>query len=121
METATAIVVFVEWYGWIGLVVAIVFLTIGIDRIDENARGAYVYRPLLLPGAILIWPLVLLRWFTIETGRDPWPQRHRPPRKSHGGAAIALAICIPLVIAAGLTVKQVWPAETAPVRLEAPE
>ena len=45
-----------------GAVLAVVFLTIGIDRIDEDARGAYVFRPLLVPGILLIWPLVAWRW-----------------------------------------------------------
>ena len=85
-----------------------------MDRIDEDARGAYVYRPLLLLGAVLIWPLVLWRWVVLETGKDKWPQRHRPPRKSHGVAALALAICIPVIILTGVAVKQVWPADVAP-------
>ena len=121
METATALVDFAEIYGWIGLAVAVPFLLFGMDRFDEDARGAYMYRPLLLPGAVLIWPIVLWRWVVIETGRDKWPLRHRPPRKSHGIAALALAICIPAIIITGIAVKQVWPADVAPQQLEAPE
>lgn len=121
METATALVDFAEIYGWIGLAVAVPFLLFGMDRFDEDARGAYIYRPLLLPGAVLIWPLVLWRWIVIETGKDKWPLRHRPPRKSHGIAALALAICIPAIIITGIAVKQVWPADVAPQQLEAPE
>lgn len=45
-----------------GLVTGIVFLLYGIDRIDEAAEGAYAVRPLLLPGIVLLWPLVLWRW-----------------------------------------------------------
>ncbi len=50
------------WWGGIGLAVALVFLVFGIDRVDEAARGAYAVRPLLLPGLILLWPVVLWRW-----------------------------------------------------------
>ncbi len=121
METATALVGFAELYGWIGFATAVPFLLFGIDRFDEDARGAYIYRPLLLPGVVLIWPVVLWRWAVIETGRDEWSLRHRPPRKSHGLAALALAICIPAIIITGIAVKQVWPADVAPQQLEAPK
>jgi hypothetical protein len=49
-------------YGGIGLVVAVAFLLVGIDRVDPAAQGAYAVRPLLLPGLVLLWPLVLWRW-----------------------------------------------------------
>jgi len=55
-----------EIYGWIGAAVALVFLLIGIDRIDPSARGSYAFRPILVPGIIVIWPLVLYRWITLE-------------------------------------------------------
>lgn len=54
-------------YGWAGLGVAAVFLLFGIDRIDPSAHGAYAFRPLLIPGIVLLWPAVLLRWIWLET------------------------------------------------------
>lgn len=121
METAAAILIIAEYWLWAGAAVAAVFLTIGMDRVDENARGAYIFRPLLVPGVLLIWPLVLWRWFLLETGRDHWPNRHRPPRKAHRWAALLFAVAIPVVILAGVAVKQTWPEAFEPVRLEAPE
>jgi hypothetical protein len=53
-------------YGLAGLVVALAFLLFGLDRIDPAARGAYGFRPLLLPGLVLLWPLVLVRWSILE-------------------------------------------------------
>lgn len=53
-------------YGAIGCVVALAFLLVGIDRVDPAANGAYAFRPLLLPGIMLLWPLVLLRWWALE-------------------------------------------------------
>ncbi len=44
MDFAAAILEYAEIWAWIGAAVAAVFLTVGIDRIDENARGAYVFR-----------------------------------------------------------------------------
>ena len=120
METASTIVGFCAWYGGVGLAAALVFVFFGIDRIDENASGAYMFRPLLIPGAALIWPIVLWRWALIGAGRDDWALRHRPPRRSHGIAALAFAVAIPATILLGLAIKQTWPADVAPVRIEGP-
>lgn len=49
-------------YVWVGIAVAVLFLTVGIERVDPAARGAYAFRPLLLPGVTLLWPYVLRRW-----------------------------------------------------------
>ncbi len=55
-----------------GLCVGAAFLLFGIDRIDPSARGAYAFRPLLLPGLILLWPYVLKRWLgAASDAREP--------------------------------------------------
>lgn len=56
-------------YGGIGGAVALAFLLVGIDRVDEAAHGAWFVRPLLLPGAVLLWPVVLARWIVLERRR----------------------------------------------------
>ena len=56
-------------YGAAGLAVAAIFLLWGIDRIDPAASGAYAFRPLLIPGIVLLWPAVLLRWAWLEKRR----------------------------------------------------
>jgi hypothetical protein len=48
---------------------AVAFLLWGIDRIDPAAAGAYAFRPLLFPGIVLLWPVVALRWLTLEWRR----------------------------------------------------
>lgn len=53
-------------YGGIGGVIALGFVLVGIDRVDPAAHGAYFVRPLLLPGLMLLWPLVLVRWIVLE-------------------------------------------------------
>jgi hypothetical protein len=58
-------------YGGIGGVVALGFVLVGIDRVDPAARGAYLVRPLLLPGLTLLWPLVLVRWTMLARGKGP--------------------------------------------------
>lgn len=49
-------------YAALGLAVAAAFLGFGIGRVDPAARGSYAFRPLLLPGVVLLWPLVLWLW-----------------------------------------------------------
>lgn len=96
---------------------AAVFLTIGIDRIDEDAQGAYVFRPLLIPGVLMIWPLVLLRWWHIERHGDVTLTRYRPVRSAHVSAAIAMTVVIVLLLTFGWGARQDWPADVAPVQM----
>ena len=56
-------------YGATGVLVAAVFLLWGIERIDSSSHGAYAFRPLLIPGIVLLWPAVLLRWARLEARR----------------------------------------------------
>ncbi|MSP03120.1 MAG: hypothetical protein EXR07_19040 [Acetobacteraceae bacterium] len=60
---APVIVQCVTIYGGIGFVVGIAFLFLGIGRVDPSAHGSYAFRPLLLPGLILLWPFVAFRWW----------------------------------------------------------
>ncbi len=66
---AEVIVNAVMLYGAVGAAVALVFLLWGIERIDPAAAGAYAFRPLLAPGVLLLWPVVLLRWIWLERRR----------------------------------------------------
>lgn len=117
MDVAQALVMAMQTWGMIGALVAAVFLTIGIDRIDEDARGAYIFRPLLIPGVLLIWPIVLWRWWQVETERAAWANRYRPVRAPYGLAVIAMSIGIVVIVITGLSVRQTWPADIAPVQL----
>lgn len=60
-------------YGGVGSAVALIFLVYGMDRIDAAAKGAYAMRPLLVPGLVILWPIVILRWIALERaqGRQP--------------------------------------------------
>jgi uncharacterized membrane protein YjgN (DUF898 family) len=118
---AATLVALAEYWLWVGALVALPFLTFGIDRIDEDARGAYVFRALILPGVLAIWPIVLWRWYVLETGRDDWRLRHLPERRAHGKLWIVVATAIVLVLVAGLTLRQTAPVDVAPILLETPE
>ncbi|MEM7300024.1 MAG: hypothetical protein AAF468_02985 [Pseudomonadota bacterium] len=66
MTFAELIVSLVEYWLYAGLLVAVLFLFVGIDRIDPASHNAYAFRPLLVPGILVLWPLVLWRWWTLE-------------------------------------------------------
>ena len=53
------------WLGF-GLCFGLWFIAIAIDRIDPSARGAYVFRPLLLPGLAALWPYAILRYLRLR-------------------------------------------------------
>ena len=80
IETGSAVVWLATMWLYAGAAVAAVFVLFGIDRIDEDARGAYSFRPLLVPGILLLWPLVLWRWWTLETEHLGWQPRYSPRR-----------------------------------------
>ncbi len=117
MDVAQALVMGMQTWGIVGALVAAVFLTIGIDRIDEDARGAYVFRPLLIPAVLLIWPIILWRWWQIETERAAWAARYRAVRAPYGLAVCLMSIGIVVIVFTGLSVRQTWPADIAPVQL----
>ena len=56
-------------YVGVGGVVALAFVLVGFDRIDPAAHGAWLVRPVLLPGLTLLWPVVVIRWIVLERRR----------------------------------------------------
>lgn len=56
----------VELYLYAGLAVAAAFLTIGVGRVDPSAAGSYFFRALAMPGVVVLWPIVLIRWAQLE-------------------------------------------------------
>ena len=120
MIIAEFLVLAAKIWGAIGGLTALVFVPFGIDRIDEDARGAYIFRPLLVPGVILLWPLVLWRWGALEgIGNENRQNAYRPPRGSHGFFACFLALVIVLAIALAFSIRQPALDDYAPERLSA--
>lgn len=59
----TAFVEALAAYAVLGSAFALVFVWIGVDRLDTQARGAGLgFRLLIFPGVAAFWPLFLLRW-----------------------------------------------------------
>jgi hypothetical protein len=46
-----------------GLLFTGFFITKGVDKIDEGARGASTgFRIIIVPGSIVFWPFLLKKW-----------------------------------------------------------
>lgn len=55
----------VTWLG-AGLLVGVPFLAFAVGRVVEGAAGSsLMFRLMMLPGAALLWPVLLYRWFTV--------------------------------------------------------
>ena len=118
MTGAEVLVTLVQIWGGIGAAVALAFLTVGIGQIDEDARGALAFRPLVVPGILVLWPLVLWRWWVLATKRDAWRARHHPPRKVYGPVSAVFATLIVVTLVTTFLIRQSWPDDMAPVQLE---
>lgn len=107
-------------YLYVGCAVAAAFLLFGIGRVDENAQEAWIFRPLLIPGAVLIWPLVIWRWIVLHRGEDK-RDRHRMPRIFQERVQLVFIVAIPVILLLGFALRQDPTGLAAPVLLEAAE
>ena len=114
---AAQILTVATWYLYAGGAVAVVFLTLGMSHLDENAQGAWIFRPLLIPGVLLIWPLVLWRWFVLIRGENRL-DRHRMPRLRQERVSLVFICAIPLIIAAAFLARQNPDDLAPPIRIE---
>ena len=64
LETFTkAIVYALAAYASLGLVFAVPFVWLGVQRLDSEAQGSGIgFRLLILPGVTAFWPIFLYRW-----------------------------------------------------------
>ena len=78
MTIAEWVVNLVMIYAAFGIVFAVIFVIVGIGKIDAAAKGAPVmFRLLVLPGVAALWPLLLKRWLG---GRTHPPTENNPHR-----------------------------------------
>lgn len=75
---AKAIVYTLAVYASLGLVFAIPFVWLGVQRLDSEAQGSGIgFRLLILPGVAAFWPMLLYRW----TQRIVEPPVERNPHR----------------------------------------
>ncbi|ANM31128.1 hypothetical protein ABI59_18445 [Acidobacteria bacterium Mor1] len=69
-------------YAAIGLLFAVAFVLVGVNRVDPAAPGSKPgFRVMILPGVAALWPLMLLRW---AGGKQPPVERSAHRRGSAG-------------------------------------
>ena len=75
MIAARTIIDILLLYCTLGFIFAIVFVAAGLERVDSHAKGAGIgFRLMILPGASLLWPFLLVRWLRGSSGsRTGWP------------------------------------------------
>jgi hypothetical protein len=59
--------ILIAWGAYLlcGLIFAIPFAIIGAGRIDPHAlHGSWGFRILIIPGATLLWPILMRRWMS---------------------------------------------------------
>jgi len=55
-------------YIALGLLFALGFVSVGVQRIDPEASGTkFSFRLIIIPGVIAFWPLLLKRWLNGAT------------------------------------------------------
>ena len=118
MVVSQTIIAFLYVYGAAGFMTALLFLLLGIDRVEPSARGAYAFRPLIVPGLIMLWPLVLWRWWRIARGRGADVSVRRSFLARHAAAWNALAVLLPIILFAALAVRQSGPFELPAVPID---
>ena len=60
---AKAFVFALATYVGLGLIFAVPFVWVGVQRLDREARETKLgFRLLILPGAAVFWPMFLYRW-----------------------------------------------------------
>lgn len=56
-------------YLEVGSALALVFAAYGVDRLEPSARGGSIlFRIMIMPGAALLWPLIVKRALTRVRG-----------------------------------------------------
>jgi hypothetical protein len=76
----TGILTLMAFYGTLGVLFALAFITVGVGQVDPAARGATRgFRLLIFPGAVALWPLLAWRWLR-RTGPPEERSPHRGPR-----------------------------------------
>jgi hypothetical protein len=60
---ATVFLTLLGLYLSCGIIFAVPFVVLGVGRIDPHAsHGSWGFRVLIVPGTVLLWPLLAKRW-----------------------------------------------------------
>jgi len=77
-KLAVACVILFYAYSLAGTLFAVFFTTMGVQRVDEQAKASgWGFRLLIAPGCVALWPLLLRRWIS---GKAEPPEERSPHR-----------------------------------------
>lgn len=113
-------------YVFIGVLAAVALHLRGLRVLDHATIGApLMFRVLVSPGMIALWPILLLKWLRAAggveaTGAPDAPVRASGLRKIHGIAARGLAVALPVVIGAAVVVREPLASNEAVASLQVP-
>lgn len=103
-------------YAAVGVMAAFVFVAFTLNS-DPAAKGAYAFRPLIIPGLVLLWPLVVARW-------AGWWRRplERPSGDAvhHLVAWACIAVIVPALLVYAFVERRARPLEPATIQLSGP-
>ena len=84
MTFATWLVGAAALYAVVGLLFAIAFVLVGVNRVDPVAHeGTWGFRLIIVPGVVALWPLLALRW---AGGRPPAEERNAHRARAREGS-----------------------------------
>jgi len=73
-SVALLVVRALEVYLALGVVVAVPFVLLGLQRVDRSAASStWGFRVIVLPGVVALWPFLLRRWIA---GTPPPEERN---------------------------------------------
>ena len=113
-------------YALAGVFAAVSLHVRGLGVLDHATIGAPVlFRVLVTPGMIALWPVLVLKWRRATRGLDvagapDAPVRAMGLRKIHGFAARGLAVALPVVIGAAVIVREPIATSEAVTSLQEP-
>lgn len=100
-----------------GCLLAIGFPMLGVDRVLEDARGVYLFRVVVAPGIVLLWPIVLWRWHGHATGALDWRHDHQPRRRLAGLLELAMAASLLVMLILAVVLARDSATARQPLRL----
>ncbi len=115
-DAASIILNACQAYVTVGVVSTLIFVVFFLDA-DPFAQGAYAFRPLIIPGLILLWPLVVARWagWWLQS-----PGRPSGDATRHLIVWVCLAFIVPALLLYAAVERHARPLEPMTIRLSGP-
>jgi hypothetical protein len=72
-QWASGLMILIAVYAGLGLCFGLSFVRRGVGRIDPQAeKGSWGFRWMILPGVVVLWPLLGWRWWRRQPPPTAW-------------------------------------------------